>query len=218
MEKKNMIIIGVIVVIIAIVGIVFATGALTKKEVQTPFEIDFMSGAFIGNVEKANTNESYIASYTDKQHNITYNITTMDNASALMEIYKFQGVQGPEERKYNGNDWNIYFAEALPNVNNTTAVDKSKPMGIIICECQKESQGYIIYGIFDTKSVNFTLNTFGDAYKVYIEPLLKGVDLKHSDNVPGVHEQFGLSKDDFYKQIDLIHQVEAGNTSALGTK
>ena len=31
MERKNMIIIGVIVVIIAIIGIVFATGALNNK-------------------------------------------------------------------------------------------------------------------------------------------------------------------------------------------
>ena len=215
MEKKNMIIIGVVVAVIAILGIVFATGALNKTGPQTPFDTEFMSGTFAGNVEKAASNESFLVSYQDKQNNITYNLTTMDNSSALMEIYQFQGVQGPDHRTYNGNDWDIFFGEAMPVVNNTTAAGKGQAMGIVICECQKESQGYVIYSIFDVSKVNFTLNTFGDSYVKFIEPLLKSVTLKESKNVPKVHEQFGLSQSDFDKQINLIRQVKAGNTSAL---
>ncbi len=217
MENKNFIIICVIAVIIAVVGFAFVTGVFEQKSNmgKTPFETDFMSGSFVGNTEKAGSVNSSLVSYKDKEHNITYNITTMDNSSALMEIYKFQGVQGPDHRKLNGNEWNIYFAEAMPVVNNKTSTDQSQKMGIIIAECQKESQGYIVYSIFDTGKTNFTLNTFSDAYTKFIEPLLKTIDLKHSDNVPAVHEQFGLSKDDFNKQLDLIHQIEAGNRSAL---
>ena len=216
MEKKNMIIIGVIVVVvIAIVAFVFAGGALNKNEVKTPFDTEFMSGKFVGNVEKVNTNESFLASFKDNEHNITYNLTTMDDSNSLMEIYHFQGVKGPDHRSYNGNDWNIYFGEAMPAVNNTTKQDTNQSMGIIICQSQKESQGYVIYAIFDLTKVNFTLNTFGDSYVKYIEPLLKSIDLKQSNNVPAIHEQFGMSKDDFNKQMDSIHQINAGNRSAL---
>ena len=162
-----------------------------------------------------NTNESFLASFKDNEHNITYNLTTMDDSNSLMEIYQFQGVKGPDHRSYNGNDWNIYFGEAMPAVNNTTKQDTNQSMGIIICQSQKESQGYVIYAIFDLTKVNFTLNTFGDSYVKYIEPLLKSIDLKQSNNVPAIHEQFGISKDDFNKQMDLIHQVNAGNRSAL---
>lgn len=212
-----MIIIGVIVVIIAIVGVIFATGALNNNSgAKTPFETDFMSGSFVGTVEKIATNESFIGSFQDKEHNITYNITTMDNSSALMEIYKFQGVRGPDQRSINGNDWNIYYGEAMPVINNTTGVDSNKSMGIVICECQKEKQGYVIYTIFgDLSKVNFTLNTFGDSYTKYIEPLLKSINLKESKDVPAIYEQFGLSEKEFKQQIDLIRQVNAGNLSAV---
>ncbi len=216
MEKKNMIIIGVVVVIIAALAVVFATGALTGNGPTTAFTTDFMAGSFSGDVAKADTNESFVASYTDNEHNITYNLTTLDNSSALMEIYKFQGVVGPEQRSYNGNDWNIYFGEAMPVVDNSTNVSSNQSMGIIICESQQESQGYVIYAIFgDLNKVNFTLNTFGDAYTNYIEPLLKTISLKQSGDVPSVNEEFGLSEDEFNEQIDLIHQVNAGNLSAV---
>ena len=216
MEKKNMIIIGVVVVIIAILAVVFATGALNNNGPTTAFTTDFMTGSFTGNVEKANTNESFVASYTDKEHNITYNLTTLDNSSALMEIYKFQGVKGPDHRSYNGVDWNIYFGEAMPVVNNTTNVSSNQSMGIIICQSQQQSQGYVIYAIFsDLNKVNFTLNTFGESYTGYIEPLLKTISLKQSSNVPSVSQEFGLSDDEFKQQIDLIRQVNAGNLSAM---
>ena len=209
-----MIIIGVLIVIIAVLGVIFVTGALNNKTVGTPFETDFMSGAFVGNVEKMNTNESYVASYKDKEHNITYNLTTMDNSSALMELYKFQGVKGPDHRTYNGNDWNIYFGEAMPVINNTTNANSNQSMGIIICESQKDTQGYVLYVIFeDLSKVNFTLNTFGDSYVQYIEPLLKSVNLKKSDNVPAINEQFGLTKEQFNQQIQLIRQAQGGNIS-----
>ena len=216
MEKKNMIIIGVVVVIIAILAVVFATGALNNNGPTTAFTTDFMTGSFIGNVEKANTNESFVASYTDKEHNITYNLTTLDNSSALMEIYRFQGVKGPDHRSYNGIDWNIYFGQAMPVVDNSTNQSSNESMGIVICECQKEKQGYVVYVIFnDLSKVNFTLNTFGESYVNFIEPMLKSASLKESSNVPSISEQFGMSQDEFNQQLELIHQVNAGNYSGL---
>lgn len=215
MEKKYLIIIGIIVVIAAVIGAIFATGFFSNTQ-TTPFDTEFMSGEFVGNVVKGESNESYLASYQDNDNNITYNLTTMDNSSELMELYKFQGVIGPEHRTINGNEWNIYFGEAMPVINNTTEADSSKAMGIIICETHNDHQGYVIYTIFsDLSKVNFTLNTFGDSYVKFIEPLLKSIKLKQSDNVASVSEQFGMSDDEFAQQIELVRQLNAGNYSAL---
>lgn len=215
MERKNMIIIAVIIVIIAVAAIYFS-GILNQVQ-KTNFDTDFMSGAFSGNVVESasnNTNKSYAMSYHDDLNNISYNITTLDNSSALMEIYKYQGAIGPEHRSYNGNNWSIYFAKAMPVLNNQTNQSINQSMGIIICECQKESQGYVIYVTFeDLSKTNFTLNTYGGSYINFVEPLLKTLSLKESSNVPVLHELYGLSKDDFYNQIEQIRQINNGNYS-----
>ena len=214
MENKYIVII-LVVIVIAIVGVIFATGILggNAPGKTTPFETEFMEGSFVGDVKLVNDTEKFIHSYEDKQHNITYNISTVDNSSALMEIYKLQGVSGPEERTFNGNDWNIYFTQAVPG-NNSNKTDEI--MNIIICESQGKNQGYMIYMIIGNNSdVKSTMNTFGESYTDYVEPLLKSVELKKSKNVPSINEEFGLTKEEFAQQMELIEQYKAGNTSAL---
>ncbi len=218
MEKKNMIIIAAVVIlaIVIVVGFIFMSGNSDGPKETTSFSTPFMAGSFAGNVSLENGSLDYAHSYKDKAHDIEYNISTMDNASALMEIYEFQGVEGPEKRTFNNQEWNIYFGEAVPNTGNNSSNSSNSTMGIVICEVQKEKQGYVIYVVFgDTSDVNFTKNTYGDSYVNYVEPLLKSLSLKESKNIPSVAEQFGLSQDEFNQQIDLIHQYEAGNTSAL---
>ncbi len=216
MENKNMIIIAVAVIaIIAIVGVIFATGMLNGKSnaQTTPFENEFMKGAFVGNATLQNDSQKFMQSYYDNQHDITYNISTVDNSTALMEIYEIQGVTNPDERSFNGNDWKIYFTQAVPgnDTNNTNGT-----MNIIICQSQAEKQGYLIYAIFGSDSdVNSTGNAFGQSYTDYVEPLLKSLSLKESKNVPAINEEFGLSEDEFAQQMELVHQFKAGNTSAL---
>lgn len=220
MEKKNMIIIAAVVIlaVVVVAGFIFISGSSddSSKE-STSFSTPFMTGSFVGNVSLENDSLEYVHSYKDKAHDIEYNITTMDNASALMEIYEFQGIEGPEKRTFNGQEWNIYFGEAVPNNgDNNNSTDSKSTMGIIICEVQKENQGYVINIIFGNNSdVNFTKNTYGDSYINYVEPLLKTISLKESKDVPSVAEQFGLSQDEFNQQINLIRQYEAGNTSVL---
>ena len=213
MENKNIIIIAVAVVaIVAIAGVVLSTGFLGKTSggATTPFSNAFMEGAFTGNVKLAGNSSDFMQSYVDAEHNITYNISTVDNSSAMMDIYYVQGVQNPEHRSFNGNDWNIYFSQAFEgNKTNDT-------MSVIICQSQGEKQGYLIYMIVGPKSdLNGTLNAFGEAYKGYVEPLLKSITLKESSNVPKINEQFGLSESEFSQQMDLVKQVKSGNTSAL---
>jgi hypothetical protein len=217
MESKNIIIIAVAVVIIAVLGVVFATGMLNGEQKTvgptTPFETKFMEGTFSGNVTLANDSEEFMHSYEDKENKITYNISTVDDSDALMDIYYLQGVMNPEKRTFNGNEWNIYFTQAVQG-NDSNSSDK--PMNIIICQSQAEKQGYLIYMIIDAKSkVNATLNTYGESYTDFVEPLLKSVTLKESKNVPKISEQFGLTEDQFNEQMDLVKQYKAGNTSAL---
>ena len=218
MENKNIIIIAVVIIaIIAVLGVIFATGILNGNDSNvetTPFETNFMEGEFVGNVSLVDDKEKFMHSYEDKQHHVTYNISTVDNSSALMEIYEIQGVTNPEERTFNGNDWNIYFTQAVPGNDSQSNADKT--MNIIICESQGEKQGYLIYMIIDSKSdINVTMNTFGESYTDYIEPLLESVTLKESKNVPHIYDEFGLTEDQFAEQMELVHQYKAGNTSAL---
>lgn len=218
METKNIIIIAVaIVAIIVVVGVVFTTGILNgdaNKDVQTtPFETDFMEGSFVGKVKLVDDKEKFMHSYKDKKNKITYNISTVDDSDALMDIYYLQGVMNPEQRTINGNEWNIYFTQAVPG-DNANATDET--MNIIICQSQGEKQGYLIYVIIDADSkVNATLNTYGESYTDFVEPLLKSVTLKESKNVPKIYEQFGLSEDEFAQQMELVQQVKAGNSSAI---
>lgn len=215
MDSKKIIIIAVAVIAVIAVGVFFATSMLNNNQVTTQFETDFMNGSFVGNVSLQNDSLKYLHSYKDEAHNITYNISTIDNSSALMEIYELQGVTNPDERTFNGNDWNIYYSEAVAteDLNNTT---NSSTMNIIICECQCENQGYLIFVIFGADSdVKSTGNAFGEAYTDYVEPLLKSITLKESDNVPHVNEEYGLSEAEFAHQMELIRQYKAGNLSAL---
>lgn len=218
MENKNIIIIAVaIVAVIAILGVIFATGMLNGDDkpttATTPFKTDFMEGVFVGNVTLENDDEKFMHSYEDKENKITYNISTVDDSEALMDIYYLQGVMNPEKRTINGNDWNIYFTQAVEgNDSNSSA----KPMNIIICQSQAEKQGYLIYMIIDAKSkVNATLNTYGESYTDFVEPLLNSITLKESKKVPKIYEEFGLTKDQFDQQMDLIKEVKKGNSTAI---
>lgn len=213
MENKNLIIIAVVIVaIIAVIGVVLSTGFLNKTTdgSTTPFSNAFMEGTFTGNVKLANNSSDFMQSYEDSQHNITYNISTVDNSSALMDVYYLQGIKNPEKRTFNGNDWNIYFSQAVQG-NNTKEI-----INVIICQSQGEKQGYLVYMIVGPKTdLNITLNTFGEPYLSYVEPLLKSLSLKESSKVPKINEEFGMSESEFAQQLNLIQQVKSGNTSAL---
>ena len=199
METKNIIIIAVAIVIIAVIG-VFATGILNNDNTNenmetTPFETEFMDGSFAGKVKLVDDKEKFMHSYRDKANKITYNISTVDDSDALMDIYYLQGVMNPEKRNFNGNDWNIYFTQAVEGNDTETS---NETMNIIICQSQAEKQGYLIYMIIDADSkVNATLNTYGESYTDFVEPLLNSITLKESKNVPKIYEEFGLTEDQF---------------------
>ena len=218
METKNILIIAVVVVIIAILGVVFATGMLNGNNDNgngetTPFKTVFMEGSFSGKVMLVDDKEKFMHSYKDKKNKITYNISTVDDSEAMMDIYYLQGVMNPEKRTFNGNEWNIYFTQAVEGNDSNSDDD---PMNIIICQSQQKKQGYLIYMKIDADSkVNATLNTYGESYTDFVEPLLNSITLKESKNVPKIYEEFGLTKDQFNELMDLIQEVKAGNQSAI---
>ena len=216
MENKNMIIIVVaIIAVIAIVGGIFLSGMFNETNtVTTPFNTTFMEGKFVGNVTLEDDKEEFMHSYEDKEHKIVYNISTIDNSSALMDIYELDGVTNPEQRSFNGNDWNIYFTQAVPE-NESNKTD-ANPMDIVICESQGEKEGYLIYMIIDGESdINASGKTFSVAYNEYVAPLLESLTLKEINDVPKINEQFGLTEDQFAEQMDLVFQIKAGNLTAL---
>ena len=121
MENKNIIIVLVAVVAVLAIAVgLFATGMLngdnSAPTTTTDFKTDFMEGTFVGNVTLKDDNLTFMRSYMDNDNHIEYNISTVDDSDALMDIYYIQGVMNPEHRTINGNDWNIYFANPLISV------------------------------------------------------------------------------------------------------
>lgn len=161
----------------------FITSAAVNGVDTTKFTTDFMEGSFVGNVE-LNGNMS---SYVDSKNGITYNLSTVDDTNPVINLYKNQGLSDPTEVSLNGNDWNIYFSDAIPTGDD----NKNEVMNIIICQSQKEKQGYLIYVIIDSKSdyIQPSMDTSSEAYTLYVEPLLQSINLKESDDVPNVHDE-----------------------------
>ena len=223
-NKKLIIIIAVVAIaIVAVAGYILAGGMSNAETKQTTtFTSGFMDGAFAGNVSEVNKTD-YFMSWKDKEHHIEYNMSTLDNTTALVDIQDVQsiianggvsGLVGPETRNYNGNDWKIYFTQGTSTDANSSNANKT--VNIMICESQGEKQGYLIYVVLDNSSdVKFRLSPFCDAYTEYVEPLLKSITLKESKDVPHTYEELGLSEADFKQQMEIVHQVKAGNYSAL---
>lgn len=202
-KKLNVIAIIIFIVIGLSLACTFVTSAETTK-----FNTEFMEGSFIGNVDLENDSESYMHSYADSKNGIVYNISTVDDTVSLMEIYELQGVIDPTKVTVNGNEWNVYFSKAVSN-------DNEEQMDIVICQSQKDKQGYLIYAIFYGGSYEGSYSTSDESYIQYIQPLLKSLKLKDSSNVPKINDEFGLSEMEFQKEMDKIHAYKNGDTSAL---
>ena len=196
-----------IAIIVIVIGLCLTCTVVTSVE-TTKFNTDFMEGTFIGNVALENDSESFMHSYVDSQHGITYNISTVDDTVSLMEIYELQGVTNPTKEKFNGNDWNIYHTQAISDDDEST-------MDIIICQSQGKKQGYIIYAIFEEGSYEGLLSSSVGSYADYVKPLLESITLKECSNVPKINEEFGLSEKEFQEQMDKIDAYKNGDTSAL---
>ena len=204
MSDKKFNFISIILIILGVcISFTVVTGADT-----TNFNSNFMEGTLVGHVELKNSSEGSILSYVDSQNKITYNISTVDDTVSLMDINYILGVMNPTKLTVNGNDWNIYFSQEIENETGNT-------LTIVICQCQKEKQGYLIYTIFDSDSYTGSLDTSGESYVKFIKPLLESVKLKETSNVPKLNDEYGMSADEFQQIMEKVRAYKNGDTSAL---
>ena len=84
----------------------------------------------------------------------------------------------------------VYYSGILCQEQAIQGNNTNDTLSIVICQSQKEKQGYLIYMIIDSKTdVNTSaFNTYGDVYKNYVEPLLNSITLKESKNVPAIND------------------------------
>lgn len=183
------------------IGLMLIVSAAAATE-TTKFKTDFMEGSFVGDVDLEYDEQGKTASYVDDENGITYNISTVDDTDSLMKIYGSQGVTNPTKVTLNGNDWKVYFAEAVPDTSNK----KSDMMNIIICQSQGKKQGYLIYAIIDSDSDNIDpeMGMNSETYLKFVEPLLKSITLKKTSDVPKINEEFGLSEEEFQDYLDQL--------------
>lgn len=196
------------IILIVVLGVSLSCAMVAGVE-TTPFKTGFMEGTFNGNVKLANDSQVFMHSYEDSEHGITYNISTVDDTVSLMEIYELQGVTNPTKVTANGNEWNVYFTQAVSNDDDDVGFD------IVICQSQSDKQGYLIYAIFDEDSYNGGLSVSDESYAQYIKPLLESINLKESSDVPKINDEFGLSEEEFQQQMDKVHAYKNGDESAL---
>lgn len=209
MNKNIIILLVVAVVAIAIVCGVYVSGFITSEETGTPFNNNIMSGKFVGNVSNVKNPDNWSASYFDKVNNIEYNMSSVKNASFLVEFYSLQGWVGPEHRTYNDQDWDIYSTTGK-ETNNTNA-----SIQLYMCVANKENQSYIIYVIFHNPTeVSATNDVFCDAFEGYVAPLLSSLTLKHNSTVPALNEIFGVDQAVLDNSANLVKEAKKGNYTA----
>lgn len=216
MDKKKIITFAIIV-IVAIVAILTAcyTLGVFNLEPHSDFDNKFMKGSFVGNgvLEQASDNASdWVKSYKDNGKGIEYNISTCDNSSFIVDYLSLQGLEGPETRNYNGQEWNIYHADALSGTGDN--VTNATPLNVYVCQANTDGQSYLIY-VISNGTVECDGSMFCPLVEKYIEPLLKSISLKRNEDVPNIADVLGMSQSDFDANNELIQQFKAGNYSAL---
>ncbi len=215
--NKKFIVAIIIVIIIVIIGVLFTSGFFNKStEKTTPFDNNFASGDFVGNVKILNNTSQWTAAYSDTDNHIDYNMSTCKNASLIVDIYTIQGMQGPEHRTFNNQKWDIYYAQGMQTIENNTNSSVNETLNVYMCVANKGEQSYLIYIIFNNNtSVNTTGGVYSQAYDDYIEPLLDSITLKENNNAPTIYEILGIDQSTYNQYAELISQIKKGNQTAI---
>lgn len=222
MNKKSIIyIIIAIIAVLAIIGVsAYYLGFFNET---TDFDNTFMRGTFQGQVSenplpkdlKKSKFKDWSASYTNKENNITYNMSCVKDGSFMLEMYQLQGMPAPEVRKLGDNEWQIYYSQATQtseNESNDTNLDDA--IDIYICAAEKDDATYIINIMSGGNKTQCDGSLYCDLYKNHIEPLLKSITLKDGSDAPQMYEVLNVTKDEYKQLKDYIGQVKAGNITA----
>lgn len=211
--NKKIIAAIVIIVVVVIAGGIYALTISDGQSTTTPFNNSFSSGEFTGNVELVNNSSEWAAAYSDNTNSIQYNMSTCRNASYIVDTYLIQGMQGPDEREFNGQQWDIYTVTGTTNSGNNT----TQTVYIYMCVANKENQDFLLYAIFeDSSSVEVDGSLYCEAYEDYIVPLLESMELQPNANVPELYELLGIDQGTFQQYADLMTRYKAGEVDING--
>ena len=222
-HKKMAIIAALLVIIIASAGASYAFNLFGGP--TTDFDNQFMSGTFTGEVTKNKIDKNlsfaeWTDSYTDKERNITYNMSCIKGGSFLTDMYQLQGMAAPEVRNFNNVPWSIFYSQAVPTNDandsaNSSAIDNSSIIHVYICQANVDGVSYMINIIaYDNESIKCDGTLYCDYFKNDIQPLLESITLKDAKKAPQMYKVLNMSKEDFNSLQDYIEQVKAGNVTA----
>lgn len=220
MNKK---IIGIVIALIAVVlAVIGGAYAFDLFAAHTDFDNQFMSGTFQGEVSVNKVEKSkysnWTASYTEKDKNITYNMSCVKQGSFITNLYMLQGMAAPETREFNGVDWKIFYSQAVPSTNDTNnsssnSSETSDIIDVYICEADINDTTYMINVMSYGNVTQCDGSLYCDLFKNDIEPLLNSVTLKDAKKAPQMYKLLNMTKDEFEQTNDQINQILAGNVT-----
>lgn len=227
MDKKTFSIVVIIIIAIIAIGGAFALG-LFDQSPTTKFNTKFMSGSFQGDLvqnNNTNSNNTYAdwgASFDDKNASIQYNMSSVKNGTFLIDLLKVQGLSNPETRNYNGNEWNIYYSQAVPttttnSTNTTNTTDNSSLMNVYICEAQKGDQTYLVYVVANSTKVQCDGTLYCDLFTDYIKPMLESTELKENSDAPHLYQTMNVTEQEFNDASKYLEQIKSGNLTKSTT-
>ena len=220
MDKKKIVVItaAILVLIMASVGSASAFNLFGGP--TTDFETNFISGTFTGDVTQNEIKDNnslvdgWTASYEDKEHNITYNMSCVKDGSFITDIYQLQGLQAPEIRNYNDQPWKIFYSQAVPTTNetdgNSSANDANKTINVYICEADINDTAYTINVIAYEDEPECDGTLFCPLYQDYLEPMIKSIQFKDAKKAPEMYKLLNLTKEDFEYNQQYINDLLSG--------
>ena len=222
MNKKSIIyIIIAIIAVIAVIGV--SAYYLGFFDETTDFDNAFMRGTFQGQVvenslsKELNSSKfrNWSASYTDKENNITYNMSCIKDGDFLLDLYQLQGMPAPEVRQLGDNEWKIYYSQAVPTTGNeSNDTGSNQTINVYICAAQRDDVSYVINIMSYDNKVKCDGSLYCELFTDHIEPLLKSISLKDGTDAPEMYETLNVTKDEFKELKKYIEQMKAGNVTA----
>ena len=236
-KKLAIIAAAILVLVIASVGAVSAFDLFGLfGGPTTDFDTKFMSGTFTGDVVqneiKNDTTKGWSASFEDKEHNITYNMSCVKDGSFITDVYQLQGLGRPDVRNYNGQPWKIFYSEAVPNpditgdskdsndtndTNDTKDAKKdandtnaNETINVYICEADINGTAYTINVMAYANQTECDGTMFCPLYKDYIEPLVESIEFKDSKKAPKMSKILNMSDEEFKFNKDYVDGIFNG--------
>ena len=220
MDKKKIIIIAAAILALVIVSLGAASAFNLFGGPTTDFDTKFMSGTFTGDVSQNEIKDNnsltkgWTASYEDKEHNITYNMSCVKDGSFITDIYQLQGLQAPEIRNYNDQPWKIFYSQAVPTTNETNESSSSNntnnTINVYICEADINNTAYTINVMSYDNKTECDGTLFCPLYKDYLDPLLKSIQFKDAKKAPKMSSLLNMSDEEFKYNREYINGILNG--------